>query len=320
MKVGIKVSEIVLALLSSVAGIGVFWWWQKTVPLIIAGKFLTYTQFIPPAVGLIILATLFSLATLFIKNPWIMYASLLIGVGAPYFLMPISYQVAAGFAATQALTALAIRRIRTEYDLTLSFVAARILKTGLPLYFTITSVIVSFFYFTTITEDMAITSLFPRSVFALAVKTLSGPLQTLTGLPAIQSDTTVDEFLVGIVREQFSSHGEKIPRINSQEFTALLGKQREQFRAKFGITFAGKERVVDLLYNAIITRFQELLGPYRLYVPFVSTFAFFFAFKAFTFPLYFLTLFFIFLLIKLLVAAKILKREIRHIDVEKLTL
>jgi hypothetical protein len=87
-----------------------------------------------------------------------------------------------------------------------------------------------------------------------------------------------------------------------------------------GITIPNKEEATEVIYRATVEQFKRLLGPYQDFLPLASAVIFFFAFKAFTIPLYYLALIFSYLLIRLALWGKIIKREIVQVEAEKLTL
>lgn len=78
--------------------------------------------------------------------------------------------------------------------------------------------------------------------------------------------------------------------------------------------------ISNALYEAVRVRLEELVEPYHQYLVAAATVAFFFTVKLFTIPLYFAVTFFVFLLIKILLALKIVRKEIRQVEIERLTL
>ncbi len=91
------------------------------------------------------------------------------------------------------------------------------------------------------------------------------------------------------------------------------------FEKQLGLEIPNREQAPEVFYRATIAQFKELLGPYQDFLPLASAVIFFFAFKAFTIPLYYLTLIFSFLLIKLALWSKILKRDIVQVQAERIT-
>ena len=74
------------------------------------------------------------------------------------------------------------------------------------------------------------------------------------------------------------------------------------------------------MHRAVIERLEDVLGPFVQFLPLISALAFFFAFKAFTFPLYLVSVAATALLIRGLRMATIVRSAPRQITVERLTL
>lgn len=89
---------------------------------------------------------------------------------------------------------------------------------------------------------------------------------------------------------------------------------------QYGTEIPNKEETAELLYRATVEQIRQILGPYRDFLPLASAVIFFLAFKAFTVPLYYLTLVLAFFLIKVLIWSKIVVKEKAQIEVERLTL
>lgn len=290
--------------------------------MIAAGEFQNYGNFIIPLAGLIVAASFFALAALFIENKWLIHSSTILSVGTPYLFIQANTTVVALLAITLFFSAFAVYRIRKEFIFSLGFNLSKTTKAGLPIYFTVASLLISTFYFSNITEEKALSSILPKSAVGFALKNLSGPLGSLTGLnlPALNPEATVDEVLLKLVEEELKSQGVTISRLSRPELLAAIAVQREGFAKNFGIKLKGQEKLGDILYSTISQRIEELLGPYKKYLPVASAVAFFLAFKTFTIPFYYLTTLVVFLLIKIMVWSKILRSEKQQIEVERLTL
>ncbi len=311
-----NLKEVVLGILTVSFSIAVFWMWHQVTPKIVAGEFQNYIDFLWPVLGLILTGTFFSLGALFTSNVRLLYPTVTISIGAPFFFIPATNTALAGLAISVLFIIYAVWRIKTEAEHSLGFSATKFLKAGLPIYFTIVSLLISMFFFSQIgeDEDRVFATLLPKSAIEIAI----GPLQSLMGLSAAKPNSTIDEAFTELIIEQLKSQG--IKNVPQSELARLLRDQREELSKSFGLKLSGKERISDILYEFISRRFRELLGPYKEYLPYASTIAFFFAFKALTFPIYYLTLLITFILIRIMVAVTILKREKIQIEVERLTL
>lgn len=313
--------EIILAVCAAALGLYVFSVWRQSVPLIVAGEFRHYQNFLPPFLGLILAGTLFSLAGIFIRHRWLSYGTAILSTVPALFLNSSSSWILAGFLFTILLVLFAAYRIRQEKNLSLGFSLTKTLKSGLPLYFTAATLIVSLFYFSYAKgdENRAISSLLPRSTSGVLLKILSRQVQNTFGVPVeFKSTDTVDDVIVKFLESQ--EGGLSLKKISPRELESLVAFQRRQFSEKFSLKLKGDEELQDVVYNLMVAKLKDLVGPYQLYVPVFSALAFFTALKALTIPVYFLSLLIAFLLIKIAVFAKILKKEKEQIEVEKLTL
>ncbi len=306
---------------TAAAGVFAFWLWKETVPVLAAGILQNYGQFLAPTAALLAAASFFALGAILIDTRWLLYGAGGAAVGIPLLLSRASASAAALFGASALLVVFAGRRIRKDHVLSLGFSTSKILKAGLPLFFTASSIVVSLFYFQTLEDqNKAASAILPRPVTDLMIRVLSGPIRESTGLPEISPDQTIDELLTLSIRARLQSEGVSLDSDAEKGLTQLLAHQRDQLGKQYGVRLEGDEHLGEVLNRAIIARLQDLLGPYVEYLPAISALAFFFAFKAFTFPLYFLSVASTAGLIRLLRWVKIVTSRKQEIEVERLTL
>lgn len=315
-----NLKELILAALAAIASVTAFWSWFMAIPLLTTGEFGAYINFGVPVLGLLLSVSLFSLAALFTREPKIIYSAAVISVSAPYFFIKASAFNISALAVGAALAILAVHRIRKEYELSPGFSITKFLKSGLPLYLTVTSIVVSAFYLNAVDEKNVFSTLLPKPALEFSLKTLSGPLGSSLGLPEIDPESTVDELLEKVVSEGLKTQGIPLAQLPKSELSKLIEAQRDELADKLGIKVKGNERIGDLLYETVTGKAEDLLGPYRSYLPYASGVAFFLAFKTLTIPLYYATLLITFLLIKIMVLTKILRSEQTQIQVARLTL
>lgn len=297
----------------------VFWLWNQSIPFIIAGEFKRYGDLLAPIGGLALAGALFVLCAALIQNRAVANIAL-IGFTMAFFLFTPATQTALiVLGISMLLVIFSIYRIHSEYTLSLGFNISKISRSGLPLYFTVVSLVVSIFYFSHLNEENALTSLFPKTTLTLTLDYLGEPLSSLTGFPLDNPNITVDEILLSALSEQFKSQGISMAQIPEREFSKLLLAGKKDLQDRFGISLNGDEKVTDVLYEALVVNAQKLLGPYQKFLPLASAGVFFFAFKALTLPLYYLTLLTLFILVKFMQWSKIVVSEKRQIEVERLT-
>ena len=312
--------EIILGILTAAVSVSAFWFWKNSVGLVAEGNFGDYLNFALPVGGLVAAAVIFSLAALFIKNPWVIYGSGVLGIGVPFLLVEAKAIVVSALIFSIFLIFLAIRRIRKDFHLSLGFSLHKTTKTGLPLFFSISSLLVATYYLSTLTEEKAISSLLPKPAFNVSLKVLAGPLQDISGLPVANLDSTVDEVLTKLLEDELKKKGVSVSQTAKGEFNRMISAQRAELAKNFGIKLSGQEKLSDVFYNTVSVKIQDLLGPYKPYIPYASAIALFLAFKTFTLPLFYISMLITFVLIRLMVATNILKVEKQSIEVERLTL
>lgn len=298
----------------------VFWFWFKTAPFIAAGEFQNYWSFLIPLAGLVLAASFFTLMAVFVENPLLIFGTAFLGSGIPYFFVQANTTIIILFLGSLFLSFSAVYRVRQEFNLSLGFNLSRIAKSGLPIYFTISSLIISVFYFVNIKEEKNISAILPKPALSFALKKLSGPLESLSGLPDLNPDATIDEVLFKLAEKQLTEQGINLSKFPRKDMLQVIASQRQEFAKNLGIELDGQEKVGDVFYRAVSQRIENLLGPYKEYLPVASAVAFFLAFKTLTFPLYYLAFICVYFLIKIMIAVKLLTKELKKIEVQKITL
>ncbi|TSC75259.1 MAG: hypothetical protein G01um101433_923 [Parcubacteria group bacterium Gr01-1014_33] len=314
--------EVILAVLFVLAHAGTFFLWKQILPSVIAGDFAGYYRFIYPVVALAASAILFSLAAIFIRTALIMYPAAIVSAAVPYLLLPAENVVLGALGANILLVVFAVYRIRKEFLFSVGFGVSKILKLGLPFYFTSAALIVSVFYIYAIDKKDVVAVFLPKPLLDFTLNHLlaSQYIESLIGLPEISRDSTVNDIIDALISDQLKNQKVALSKVPAEELTKLRNLQREEMSRQFGTALKGDEKIGDVFYMMIAARVEDLLGPYKKYLPYAGGIAFFFAFKALTLPLYFVSLFLTFLLIKLLVFGKVIKTAIYQIEVEKLSL
>lgn len=300
--------------------VSAFWLWYRVVPLLVRGEFSGYAEFLFPTVALVFSASFFHLAALFIKNRWIVCAAVCFIFSAPYFFIEASMVVFGALFLSLLLGTFSFYRTHREESFSLGFSITKTARAGLPLYFTAAAIIVATFYLVNLDAEKALESFLPRSAFDLALKPLQGSFGRNLGLPVLSPNAKIGDALVELALERLKKQGIDIASVPKKDLDDFLSRTRGELELQLGIIFNPEERLSDVFYRSVNERLRDLVDPFRIYLPFAAAFAFFFAFKAFTLPLYYVSVLITFLLIKLSILIKILQREKRQIEVERLTL
>ena len=316
----LNLKEIVLGILFVAASIVSFWFWRMTATAIAEETFNSYGQFLTSIAALVIASSLFGIAATFVKESWVTYVAAIAGVAIPFLFIPATIIAITAAIACSLLSLFAARRIRKEFSLSLGFSVAKIFKAGVPLFLTVSGMLISIFYLTDVQKKDAVRTIFPRTAFNITIRALGGPLKSLSGNVSFTPDDTVDHVFEGIVGKQLSDRGITLQQISKKELARLLTAQRDEIAKSYGIKLTGNEKLGDVFYTTIIEKITDLLGPYRVYVPYASTLAFFLAFKTLCLFLYFIVLAFGYFLIKIMIFVKILTPQKDQIEVERLSL
>ncbi|MBI2056141.1 MAG: hypothetical protein HYT37_02070 [Candidatus Sungbacteria bacterium] len=320
-KSNIYLKELILAAIAVAASIAVFWLWSGRVAVVQGTDIRGYSALILPIAGICLSGAFFAFAMLFVRNVRIAYLSAGLSVGTPYLLLPASSVVFGTFVLSIFLILFSARRMRSEYALSNGFSISKIAREGLPLYFTVASLVISVFYLHQLNQQNGAEALIPRPAldYTLRWLTKNPSLFESLDVPAINPDMSIDEVLKNFLQKELEDAG-GVNKIPEQELSRLILEQRTVLSRQYGISLRGNEKVGDVLNHAVQSYMARLLGPYQEYLPFASAAAFFLAFKTLTLPLYYVTLLLSNILIKLAFYGKILKREKEKIEVERVML
>lgn len=320
--------EFTLAALAVAAGVLNAYLWQRTFFAGLAGSTSFYSL---PVAMLLVAALLFACSAAFIHTRPLRILTSFLAVSIGYLFVPPEPTVfiALGIAALGGVYA-ASQIVREERE-AVSFSIRKIFRSGLPMYFTVTALMLSVFYFSSFRARPG-EFLVPRTMFdaviqlmrrfsggvALPASAPGSPIAPIfSGIVSItmNPEITINELILEQARAQpgFAS-------LSASEREELLRQGRMVLAEQFGITLTGNEKMGDILFRTTNTQLERFVGPYRDYLPFIAALGFFIAVKAVTLPIYWATLLLIFLVVKLLTNAGVLKKTSATISVERLEL
>lgn len=313
-----NLKELALGVLAAGIPVITFWLWDETLPLLLEGEYRDFLRFIMPIVGLTVSASLFALLGIFVRTRILAYVFPIIGVGSPYLFITATPTILGAFAASVLLTLYAVYRMRQEYAYSLGFSVAKIVRAGLPVYFSVVALILSMFYFSDLNEERALSAFVPRSLIQFFLDRMSGEAGFFSDLPKVNAETTVNDLLFVIAERELLKQGVPLASIPKTELAKIISLERSNLSKQFGITLSGEEKVGEAFYGAITEKIQNFFGPYKNFLPIAAAIVFFLAFKAVTWPLYFISMLLTYILIRLMVFASIVREEKVTIEVEKL--
>lgn len=311
--------EIIFSILTFASGGVSLWMWLRTIPHLNSGDFSGYAHFAYPLLLLLCFGVFFTFSGFFLR-PALLYPSVLGAILIPYFLLSASLTILGSLVAVCFLGFFSAYRMRNEFFYSLTFNLAKIARPGLTLFFTTISLVAATFYFSAFGGSNAVSALLPKPLFTLTLEKFGGIFAEYTHRSSIDPNATVDDLLFDVARGELSQKKVDINKLPQDEREKLLASLKKEVSAQYGLKLTGKEKVGDVFYVTVTGEIEKLLGPYRIYLPYASAFAFFLAFKTLTLPLYYVVMGINFLLLKILIGSKIIKKEKQTLEVEKLTL
>lgn len=297
-----SIKQLTLATLTVAAGVANAYFWKGAV---FAGALQPLSLFVWPLAALFLFAVLFALSASLIQSRWLRTATAVLALASGYLVIPYTELALAATIASGIGGWLAAGAIAGEIASSRSFNVRKILKGGMPVFFTVVSLALAVFYFSAAGGTTS-EALLPRALFDAAIPFLEQPLRGV--LPGFRASATADEILLAVAEEQLGGKVGllELPKAQRDE---LLRQGREALSRQFGITITGNERGGDILYRVASAQLARLTGPYERYLPVVAAVAFFIAIKTLTLPMYWITLSLVFLVVELLIAIGVLQRE-----------
>lgn len=305
--------ELILGILTVAAGIANAYLWHGAVA---AGALKNTAFYSLPVIALFLFAILFSFSAIFMPKRLTRTATAIGALGTGYLFVPYSATILSAAAVSALGGWYATQTIANEAAASNYFSTRKILRGGLPVFFTSVSLMLAVFYFSFVSGE-ATHALLPKAIFDAAIPLLQQPLQGI--LPGFRSDASVDELLLAFAAQQLNTTID-VRTLPPAERNRLVHQGREVLAQQFGITLSGSEKSSDVLYEVTNAQIAKFIGPYRAYLPFLAAVGFFITIKTFTLPVYWVTLILVFLVVKLLIATHILKKEKIMVEVEKINL
>lgn len=305
--------ELTLGTLTVAAGLANAYLWKG---VIFSGRLQEAAGYTLPVAALLALAVFFALSSAFIRERWLRGATAVLAVLPSYLFLPASGAVLGAAAVSAGAAWYAADAIANEYAASSNFSARKIFRGGLPVFFTAVALVLAAFSYAS-REGQPPGKLLPRQLFDAILPFFTGTIEPT--LPGYRADQTVDEFIVQANRQKVGGLVDVLnllPRVRNQ----LLERERQELGGRFGLELRGNERIGDVLYQAVSTQLERIVAPYRQYLPFAAAAAFFLAVKTLTLPVYWASLILVWAVVKLLLAAGILKKDILTVQVEKITL
>lgn len=307
----ISIKEAIIATATIIIGFANAYFWQN---LIYSADYSDPAAIFLPVATMFSFAILFSLLALFSKNIYVIYLACALSVVNGLIIADRNATVLIGTVLGMSGIVYAARKIQSDVNDSKTFGLSKSLSRGLPFFFTTFALIISLTYFSSIL--LAESNFIPRPIFNASTRILQNYLGGL--IPGFRPNATINEVLTDVLATELKNQID-INKIPKRQLNTLLQEQKAALSEKIGIKVSGEEKTTELLYNLANQKLEELFGQYKIYLPYISAIGFFLAIKTLTWPLYFVTLGFIFFTVKFLLVLGILKRELSTTQIEKLT-
>lgn len=308
---GIRAKEIIVALFMIAAGVLDGYYWNV---FIFSEGYQSPTLFSIPILLLFFFALCFLVLALFGRSVLLGYGATAAAFIGPFFFLTPSVQILSALLLTVVTACYAYGKIQSERNTSPAFQMRRIARAGLPLFFTAAALLISVFYLAFI-EMKNQQALIPKEVFDFSLPLAERALRG--AIPGFQSGATVDELLFGVLIRQ-SGTPVDFQTLSKEERNQLLESVRTGLARGLGITLTGKENAADLLYELANQRVVDFLGTYSRYIPYISAFGFFLTVKIVTLPFYLITLGAGYLVMRLMLATGVLRKEKTLLEVERI--
>ena len=305
--------ELALGILTVAVGLANAYLWKGVV---LGGGLGPAALYSLPVLALFAFAILFSLSSAFIRRRLTRAATAIASLTSGYLFVPFSGTVAAAAAASALAGWYAADEIAHEEKDSARFSTRKILRGGLPVFFTAVALTLAVFYFVTVSDQHDQTFL-PKAMFDAAIPLLQRPLAGI--LPGFRSDASVDDLMLAFAAAQIGKEFD-IGTLTPAERERLVAESRRALATELGIKLSGDEKAGDVLYEVTNAQVAKLLGPYHGYLPAIAAVGFFIAVKAITMPVYWITLLLVWLVVKCLVAAGILRQKTETVEVTRIGL
>ncbi|MDO8522898.1 MAG: hypothetical protein Q7S12_01255 [bacterium] len=272
-----KTKEIILSILLLAIGLIAGFSWDK----ILEKPYL--------AAAVLLYAVVFGFFLLLVKDKWLFWCVPPVSLALGIFFFAQDQFLFYGAVAGVAMVFYAVRIKEQEEKASLKILLKRTVGQSLKVFFTALVLFLAFIYFGAVRNNPDPAKLLlPESIFTASLKLLEGPLQG--AIPGFHADATTGEL--------FSP------------------QEREALTQQFGLRLTGKEKISSALYAISLARIKSYIGDYVEYILFIAALSYFLVLKTISSVFYYATLVLIFILLKLLLSAGLVKKELTPAEKE----
>lgn len=228
----------------------------------------------------------FSLSAL-LKAPhryaYLLTLTILITAGLSFYANP---WLLFGVATSAGFLLLSWFQIKRSEEVSMNFSVVKSLRAGLPLFFTSLALLGSLFFYEE-QKSRETVEFIPRQAFSIFFPYFAGVL----GQKDVKAnpDDTIDQLITRLV-EQEAKEALGTSSVPASYLNAFVRTQREALSKQFGVELTGDEKAGDVFYTIANKKANEIAGPYIDYLPIAFSIGIFFALKALSLPISWLSI------------------------------
>lgn len=307
--------ELILGILVVAAGVLNAYLWHQA---IFADEFRNAAFYSWPVISLLAFAVLFSLSGAFIRSKPIRIASAVIALSSGYLFLGYRTAILGALVLSAAAGWYAQESIAAEHAASNFFSVRKIFRGGLPMFFTVLAILFAASYFSLIDAEPKSRGFLPRALFDAALPLIEE--QAKSFLPGFRADAPADDLIIAFIKRQLEAAEINFDTLPEGERQALIREGRASFSKQLGVEISSKETSAEALFEISNAQVVKFAGSYGRYLPFLAAAGFFISVKALTLPIYWITLILISVVVRLLLAAGVLKEKAETIQVQRVSL
>lgn len=312
---GATLKEVVLGILTAAAGL---WNVYLLKNLLDAASYSRHEVYYLPVAALFLFSLLFSLLAAFSRSGTIVYIATASAFLGGLFFVPVENQTYFWLVvAASAVALFGANQIRREAGESAHFRTRKILKEGLPIFFTGFAVLLAAISYSAGIYENTV-EILPRPLYDRLLPYFQASIEKLA--PGFRPELTVDEYLLEGSQKTASENGIKFDALPSGERKEIIANARKALGENLGVKLTGSEKLGDLMFRSINDKAAEFAKPYQRYLPFAAAFGVFVTVKTLTLPIYWLILLIMFFVVKLLIALGFIKEQTETIQTTRLVL
>jgi hypothetical protein len=225
-------------------------------------------------------------------------------------LLPHNFYVLAGGVLFYLLSFLMAKRILSEEKNQMHFSIRRTISSGLVVAIYAFLVVIGFNLYHSTNEDFKAN---PQKFYDRLGESVAKSIPFLTeNAGGVNLNQSLDDYLTN------QADSTELQQAPPAERNVIIGAAREQFLKQFGIDAKGNEPLADVISRIIDDKSKDVLGRFEKFFPLIFTLVIIGLLRTFAFIFDWLTLFFAWLLFRILLALRFFRIGKAQVEVDQL--